>query len=83
MQQGEGISLLMRESVNAELEEGELAALTLKDCRMRIEVNFAYLKDEPLSPPAQAFFDFLTQLTSRYKTPQRIGILKKGLTEKE
>jgi DNA-binding transcriptional LysR family regulator len=83
VQQGEGISLLMRESVNAELEEGKLATITVTECQMRIEVNFAYLKDEPLSPPAEAFFDFLNQLTSRYKTPARIGVLKKGIVAKE
>ena len=75
--------MLMRESVNTELEEGKLATITVKDCQMRIEVNFAYLKDEPLSPPAEAFFGFLTQLTSRYKIPPRIGTLKKGIVEKE
>lgn len=67
----------MHESVSAELEDGKLVTVPLKDCRVRIDVHIAYLKDEPLSPPAEAFMNFLMQLTSTFDGPQRIDALKR------
>jgi DNA-binding transcriptional LysR family regulator len=76
VQRGEGISFLMRESVSVELKEGKLATLPLSDPNVRLEVNIAYLKDEPLTPAAEAFRNFLLNMTAAYDTLQRIDILK-------
>ena len=76
VQRGEGISFLMYESVSAELKAGKLVTVPLKGCRARIDVHIAYLKDEPLTPPAEAFRNFLMQLTAAFDRPQRINTLK-------
>jgi DNA-binding transcriptional LysR family regulator len=75
VQRGDGISFLVKQSVAMELEEGRLAAITLEGARIFLDVSIAYLKNQHLSPPAQAFLDILGKLTPDEMLPQGIGSL--------
>lgn len=75
VQRGDGISFLVKQSVVMELEEGRLAAITLEGARISLDVSIAYLKNQHLSPPAQAFLDILGKLTPQEMLPQGIGSL--------
>ena len=71
---GDGISLLVRESVAMEIESGFLASVPLAGEKVYLDVSIAYLEDQHLSPPAKAFLDTLEQLqVGREVTPQGIG----------
>jgi LysR family transcriptional regulator, low CO2-responsive transcriptional regulator len=71
---GDGVSLLVRETVAAELAEGKLAAIPLKGESLYLDVSICYLADQHLSPSARAFVTTLEQLRSgREVTPQGIG----------
>lgn len=56
---GEAISFLVRASVDKLIKTDQLAAVTLKNQPLLLNVNFAYLKNSPLSPPANAFYEFV------------------------
>ena len=75
VQKGEGISILVKACVAAEIEEGKLAIVPLKGQRIYLDVSFAYLKNQPLSVPAKAFEKVLKKLRSEDMRPQDIGAL--------
>ncbi len=71
---GDGVSLLVHETVAAEIEAGKLAAVKLKDEEIYLDVSICYLADQHLSPSARAFVTTLEQLRSgREVTHQGIG----------
>ena len=70
VQRGDGISFLVRESVARELKEGRLAVIRLEDDPMFLDVSIAYLKDQHLSPPAQAFLDMLRNMAPEKEKSQ-------------
>jgi DNA-binding transcriptional LysR family regulator len=72
---GEGVSILVREAVAAELKEKKLIELPLRGRQIFMDVNIAYLKGQVLSPPARAFVDTLTKLRSEDMDPMGIGAL--------
>ena len=72
---GEGISFLVREAVDAEIKEGRLATIPLKGSTIFLDVSIAYLKDQALSPAAQAFVDTLRKLETEVLHPMGIGAL--------
>ncbi len=61
---GDGVSLLVRESAAAEIAEGKLAAIPIKDEEPYLDVSICYLADQHLSPSAKAFVTTLKQLQS-------------------
>ncbi|WP_300459109.1 LysR family transcriptional regulator [Desulfobacula sp.] len=65
VQHGEGISFLASGAVEGELKEKKLATVPLKGQKLFLDVSIAYLKDQPLSPPAQIFIDNLETLRTR------------------
>ena len=75
VQKGEGISILVKACVAAEIKEKKLATLPLKGQRIYLDVSFAYLKNQPLSVPARAFEKILKKLRSEDMRPQDIGAL--------
>lgn len=75
VQHGEGISFLLREAVARELKEKKLASVPLKGPKMFLDVSVGYLKNQPLSPPAQAFLDNLENLGTEEMRFQGIGHL--------
>lgn len=75
IQRGEGISFLVKEAVSAELREGKLAAVPLGGPKLFLDVSIAYLKDQPLSPPAQSFLGILRRLNPVDKPSLGIGAI--------
>jgi DNA-binding transcriptional LysR family regulator len=61
---GDGISFLVKAAVSAELEEGKLVAIPIKDYHIFAEASIAYLRDQYLSRPAHAFLIMLQELFS-------------------
>jgi DNA-binding transcriptional LysR family regulator len=75
VQRGEGVSFLVREAVAAELDEKKLTEVPLKGPKVYLDVSIAYLKDQVLSPPAEAFVDTLGKLKSGDLHPMGIGLM--------
>ena len=61
---GDGISFLVKAAALAELEEGELVTIKIRDCQILTNVCIAYLRDQYLSRPAQAFLNILGVMSS-------------------
>lgn len=62
---GEGISFLVKESVAWELKSRKLATVSIKGHKLFLDISIAYLKKQPLSPPAQAFLKSLEKLGTK------------------
>jgi DNA-binding transcriptional LysR family regulator len=75
VQRGEGVSILVKEAVAAELGEKKLVEVPLKGRKIFLDVSIAYLKNQVLSPPAKAFVDTLTKLRAEDIDPMGIGAL--------
>ena len=75
VQRGDGISIVVKEAVALELGEKKLAQVPLKNSQIYLDVSIAYLKDQPLSPPARAFVETLTKLRSEDIDPMGIGAM--------
>ncbi|HID07287.1 MAG TPA: LysR family transcriptional regulator, partial [Armatimonadetes bacterium] len=56
---GDGIAFLVRGAVAAEVEQGTLATVPLKEGPIYLDVSIAHLKDEHLSHAAKAFVDLV------------------------
>ena len=63
VQRGDGVSFVVREAVASELHEGKLATIPIQGKRIYLDVGIAYLKNQRLSPPAQAFLEILSKMT--------------------
>ena len=70
---GDGISFLVKAAVTAELSDKKLTTVSIKDQKIFLDVSIAYLKDQHLSPPAQAFLGILKKLESEDKPLHGIG----------
>ena len=75
VQHGEGVSFLVREAVAVELQAGKLATVPIKDQKIFLDVSIAYLKNQPLSPPAQAFLTSMENLGTKEMRFQSMGAL--------
>ena len=75
VQRSEGVSFVVKEAVAAELKEKKLASVPLKGPKVYLDVNIAYLKDQVLSPPANAFVNTLIGLKSGDLHPMGIGLM--------
>ncbi|MGD8290621.1 MAG: LysR family transcriptional regulator [Desulfobacterales bacterium] len=74
VQRGEGISIVVKEAVAAEIGQKKLAQVALKGRPMFLDVRIAYLKGQVLSPPAKAFVDTLRNLKSEDEDLHPMGI---------
>jgi DNA-binding transcriptional LysR family regulator len=75
VQRGDGISIVVKEAVALELGEKKLAQVPLKNSQIYLDVSIAYLKDQPLSPPARAFVETLRRLRAEEIDPMGIGAM--------
>lgn len=75
VQHGEGISFLAKEAVAVELQEKKLAAVSIPKHPVFLDVSIAYLKDQPLSPSAQAFLKSLENVGTKQMRFQGMGAL--------
>lgn len=64
VQRGEGISFLVKVLVTSDIQEKKLASVSLENCQVFLDVNIAYARKQPLSPPARAFLDMLEKLAA-------------------
>jgi DNA-binding transcriptional LysR family regulator len=83
VQHGEGISFLVKEAVAVELQGQKLASVPLKNKPVFLDVSIAYLKNQPLSPPAQAFLKNLENLGTKKMRFQGMGALMDKLLAEE
>ena len=67
VQRGDGVSFVVRETAAVELQEKKLATVPIKGRRVFLEVSIAYLRNQHLSPPAQAFLDILLKIAPTKK----------------
>lgn len=75
VQHGEGVSFLVRKAVAVELQAGKLATVPIRDQKIFLDVSIAYLKHQPLSPPAQAFLTSMENLGTKEMRFQGMGAL--------
>ncbi|MGA7492767.1 MAG: LysR family transcriptional regulator [Syntrophobacteraceae bacterium] len=73
--QREGVSFLVGVGVAQEISDKKLTTVQLNGHRPSLDVYIAYLKNQQLSPPAQAIVDMLEQLRTGDAPPQDIGTL--------
>ena len=83
VQHGEGISFLVREAVAVELQEQKLATVPIKNQPVFLDVSVAYLKNQPLSPPAQTFLRSLQNLGTKKMRFQGMGALMAKMLAEE
>ena len=83
VQNGEGVSFLVREAVALELQGGKLTTVKLNDQDIFLDVSIAYLKNQPLSPPAQAFLKSLESLGTKDMRFKGMGALMARILESE
>ncbi len=72
---GEGISFLVKEAVAVELQAGRLATVPIKKQNIYLDVSIAFLNNQPLSPPAQAFLKSLEDLGTKEMRFEGMGAL--------
>ncbi|HOP48203.1 MAG TPA: LysR family transcriptional regulator [Desulfobacteraceae bacterium] len=77
---GEGVSFLVRPSVNVEFLENKLVTVPVKGHKIFLKVSIAYLKDQVLSNTARAFVDLLLQLAPKDGPLQDIATLSSKLS---
>ena len=83
IQRGDGISFLVKAAVATELEEKKLATVSMKGQKIFLKVSIAYLKDQHLSPSAQAFLDILLKIAPKEKAARGIGSLMDKIMAQE
>jgi DNA-binding transcriptional LysR family regulator len=84
VQHGEGISFLVREAVSVELQAKKLATVPIEDQNIFLDVSMAHLKNQPLSPPAQAFLTSMENLGTKEMRFQGMGaLMQQMLTRRE
>jgi DNA-binding transcriptional LysR family regulator len=82
VQRGDGVSFIAREAVVAELQAKKLATVPVEDRPIFLDVNIAYLKNQHLSPPAQAFLDMLLRIAPKENADQGIRKIMNGMLSK-
>jgi DNA-binding transcriptional LysR family regulator len=65
VQHGEGVAFLVREAVVQDLRDGRLATVPIEGHRLFLDLSIAYLRNQTLSPPAQAFLASLRNLEAK------------------
>lgn len=75
VQHGEGISFLVKEAVAVELQEKKLVSIPLEKNSIFLDVTIAFLKNQPLSPSAEAFLSSLKKLGTKKMRFQGMGAL--------
>lgn len=72
VQRGDGIAFIVKEAASLELKGKKLVTVPIKGRRIFLDVSIAYLKDQHLSPSAQAFLDVLMKIAPKEKPGQGI-----------
>ncbi len=75
VQRGEGVSFLVKAVVSQELKENKLATVKIVGEKMFLDVSVAYLKKQPISPPAREFLRSMSKIQSAENPTLGIGAL--------
>ncbi|MFC1884053.1 LysR substrate-binding domain-containing protein [Thermodesulfobacteriota bacterium] len=78
----DGAAFVALEAVAVELKEKKLINVHLKGRPVFLDVNIAYLKNQQLSPPAQAFLDMLLKISPGENADQGIRTIMNGMLAK-
>ncbi|MCF6249091.1 MAG: LysR family transcriptional regulator [Desulfobacula sp.] len=57
VERGEGISFLVKPSIDQKVKENKVAYRYIKNMNIFLDVSFGYIKNTPLSPAANAFYE--------------------------
>lgn len=68
---GDGIAFLVRGAVAAEVEQGALATVPLKEGPVYLDVSIAHLNDEYLSHAAKAFLELVMRIPQTFRPLQK------------
>jgi DNA-binding transcriptional LysR family regulator len=82
VQRNDGVAFIAREAVVIELKEKRLINVPIKGRRIFLDVSIAYLKNQQLSPPGQAFLDMLLRIAPGEKADQGIRKIMNGMLNK-
>lgn len=75
VQRGEGVSFLVRESLLHELADQKLVIASIDQEQLYLDINIAYIKNQILSPPGQAFLKILEKWAADGRPLKGIGSL--------
>jgi DNA-binding transcriptional LysR family regulator len=81
VQRGDGVSFIVKEAAAVELQEKKLVTVPIKGQRIFLDVSIAYLKNQYLSPSAQAFLDILLKIAPKEKPDQGIKTIMARMLE--
>ena len=59
VERGEGISFLVKPAIAQKVQEKKLALRKIKGAKIFLDVSFGYLRNTPLSPAANAFYEIV------------------------
>jgi DNA-binding transcriptional LysR family regulator len=82
VQRNDGVAFVAREAVAVELKEKKLISVSTKDSPIFLDVNIAYLQNQQLSPPGQAFLDMLLRIVPSEDSDQGIRTIMNGMLKK-
>jgi LysR family transcriptional regulator, low CO2-responsive transcriptional regulator len=83
VERGEGISFLVKPSIDQKVKEKKLAARKLKNTQMFLDVSLGYLKNTPLSPAARAFCKIVKNSFIEESLPGNIGSIMARILAKQ
>ena len=69
VKQGQGISFVVKSSVQVELSQGELISVPVKPKKLMLKIFIAHLRDYEFPFAARAFLDYLLSLTHPENLP--------------
>ena len=83
VERGEGISFLVKPSIDQRVKEKKLAARKLKNTQMFLDVSLGYLKNTPLSPAARAFCKIVKNSFIETSLPGAVGSIMARILAKQ
>lgn len=69
----QGIAFLVREAAASEIQEGKLAFVLIRGEKIYLDLHIGYLKNQPLSRPAEAFLECMRKLGTKKMCFQGMG----------
>jgi len=72
VERGDGISFVVKDAAAVELQEKRLVTVPVEGVKVVLDVSIAYLKNQHLSPSAQAFLGILHKISPKEEPEQGI-----------
>ena len=73
VERGEGISFLVKPSIEQKVKEKKIVMHRLKDIRLFLDVSLGFSKISPLSPAASAFYEVIKRSFTEESSQNKIG----------